>query len=83
MAGSDKKDAEPTEKKLGTTTARLEALAAGAAQSRKWQARKNGMQDESEPSEVRNLSNDPEAKAQAEAAMRQMMSKPGGKRRGR
>jgi hypothetical protein len=32
---------------------------------------------------VRNLTHDADAKAQAEAAMQQMMAKAGGKRRGR
>ena len=54
---------------------RLESLAkaaATAAQAKKWRARKNGLQDQEEPSEVRNLTHDTEARAQAEAAMRLM-----------
>ena len=54
---------------------RLESLAkaaATAAQAKKWRARKNGLQDQEEPSEVRNLTHDMEARAQAEAAMRLM-----------
>ena len=65
---------------------RLEKLAnaaATAAQAKQWRARKNGMSDQGEPSEVRDLSHDAEAKARAEAAMREMMAKGGGKRRGR
>jgi len=44
-------------------------------------ARKNGLREQDEPSEVRNLSQDAEARARAEEAMRQMMAKPQGKRR--
>ena len=58
--------------------------AATTAQRRRWAARKNGMQDQEEPSEVRNLTHDAEARAQAEAAMRLMAAaKPRGKPRGR
>ena len=82
MTSRDKKDGEPTEK-LVVNTARLEALAAEAAQAKHWRARKSGMQDQGEPSKVRNLNHDAEARAQAEAAMQRMMGKSGGKRRGR
>jgi hypothetical protein len=41
------------------------------------------MSQQGEPSEVRNLSQDAEAKAQAEAAMQQMMAKSSGKQRRR
>ena len=82
MTSRDKKDGEPTEK-LAVNTARLEALAAEAAQAKHWRARKSGMQGLGEPSEVRNLNHDAEARAQAEAAMQRMMGKSGGKRRGR
>ena len=54
---------------------RLESLAKAATanvQSKQWRARKNGLQDQEEPSEVRNLTHDTEARAQAEAAMRLM-----------
>jgi hypothetical protein len=64
---------------------RLEKLAnaaATAAQAKQWRARKNGIDQREEPSEVRNLSNDAEARARAEDAMRQMMAKPQTKRRG-
>jgi hypothetical protein len=63
---------------------RLEKLASAAttaAQARQWRARKNGLQDQEEASEVRNLNHDAEARAQAEAAMQQMMAKPQRKRR--
>ena len=62
---------------------RLEKLAnaaATSAQAKRWKARKNGMDEEIEQSEVRNLSHDAEARAQAEAAMRQMMANPKAKR---
>ncbi len=62
---------------------RLANAAAQAAQARQWRARKNGMSQQDEPSEVRNLNHDAEAKAQAEAAMQQMMAKSAGKRRSR
>jgi hypothetical protein len=64
---------------------RLEKLAnaaATAAQAKQWRARKNGLDQHEESSEVRNLSNDAEARARAEETMRQMMVKPQGKRRG-
>ena len=61
---------------------RLANAAATAAQAKQWRARKNGLQQQDEPSEVRNLNHDNEARARAEEAMRQMMAKPQGKRRG-
>jgi hypothetical protein len=64
---------------------RLEKLANAAAtvaQAKQWRARKNGMHQQDEPSEVRNLSHNAEARAQAEDAIRQMMAKPQSKRRG-
>ena len=63
---------------------RLEKLANAAttaAQAKQWRARKNGLHQQDEPSEVRNLSHNAEARARAEEAMRQMMAKPAGKRR--
>jgi hypothetical protein len=66
---------------------RLENLAKAAetsAQAKQWRARKSGLQVQEEPSEVRNLTQDPEARAQAEAAMRLMAApKPKSKPRGR
>ena len=82
MTSRDKKDGSPSGK-LVVNTARLEAMAAEAAQAKHWRARKSGMQGQDEPSEVRNLNHDAEARAQAEAAMQRMMGKSGGKRRGR
>jgi hypothetical protein len=61
---------------------RLANAAATAAQAKQWRARKNGIDQRDEASEVRNLSNNEEARARAEEAMRQMMSKPQTKRRG-
>ena len=66
---------------------RLESLAKAATanvQSKQWRARKNGLQEQEEPSEVRNVTHDAEARAQAEAAMRLMAAakpkrKPGGR----
>jgi len=60
---------------------RLANAAATAAQAKQWRARKNGLQQQDEPAEVRDLSHDAEARARAEEAMRQMMAKPQGKRR--
>jgi hypothetical protein len=86
MADRPKQGEEQTEKVQGSTPQldRLEKLAnaaATAAQARQWQARKNGLQDQGETAEVRNLNHDAEARVQAEAAMRQMMAKSKGKRR--
>jgi hypothetical protein len=55
MASGDKND--PTEKP--GLTDRLEALAAEATQAKQWRARKSGLQDHDEPSEVRNLNHEP------------------------
>jgi hypothetical protein len=84
----DREDDQPkTNDKTSTPQLdRLERLAnaaATAAQAKQWRARKNGIDQEEEPSEVRNLSNNAEARARAEEAMRQMMAKPQSKRRGR
>jgi hypothetical protein len=57
--------------------------AATAAQATQGGARNNGIDQQEEPSEVRNLSDDEEARARAEEAMRQMMARPQSKRRGR
>jgi hypothetical protein len=82
MTSSDKK-AQTSTGKLRVNTARLETLATEAAQAKEWRMRKSGLQDQGGPSDVRNLNHDSEARAQAEAAMRRMMEKPGGKRRSR
>jgi hypothetical protein len=86
MATRPKQGEGQTEDKAQISTRRLETLAdvaAAAARAKRWQARKNGVLDLGEPSEVRDLSHDADARAQAEAAMQQMLAKPGGKRRGR
>ena len=76
-----------TEKTVQASTPQLDRLeklasaAATAAQARQWRARKNGLQEQSEASEVRSLNHDAEARAQAEAAMQQMMARSKGKRR--
>ncbi|QRM33509.1 hypothetical protein [Microvirga sp. VF16] len=59
---------------------RLANAAATAAQAKQWRARKSGLDQQEESSEVRNLSHDAEARAQAEAAMQQLMAKSKGKR---
>ena len=61
---------------------RLANAAATAAQAKQWRARQNGLHQQEEPSEVRNLSQNDEARARAEEAMRQIMAKPQSKRRG-
>ncbi len=83
-------DDEQAEDKAQASTPELDQLenlakaAATAAQAKKWRARKNGLEEQEEPSEVRNLTHDAEARAQAEAAMRLMgAAKPKGKPRGR
>jgi hypothetical protein len=81
-----KRDGEPADEKLAVNTRRLETLAdvaAKAADAKRWQARKFGLADQEEASEVRNLTQDTEARAQAEAAMKEMMAKAGGKPRRR
>ena len=79
---------EQAEDKAQASTPQLDQLerlanaAATAAQAKKWRARKNGLQDQEEPSELRDLTHDAEARAQAEAAMRLMAAaKPKGKPR--
>ena len=90
MPTRPEQDDEQTEDKVQASTPQLDRLenlakaAATAAQAKQWRARKNGLQDQEEPSEVRNLTHDGEARAQAEAAMRLMAAaKPKGKPRGR
>lgn len=89
MATRPKQGEEQTEDKVHGSTPQLDRLeklantAATAAQAKQWRARQNGMQDLGEPSEVRSLNHDAEAKAQAEAAMQQTMAKSKGKGRRR
>ena len=90
MATPPKQGDEQTEDKAQGSTPQLDRLeklantAATAAQAKQWRARQNGLQEQGEPSEVRNLTQDAEARAQAEAAMRLMgAAKPRGKPRGR
>ncbi len=90
MATGSEQDDEPTEDKAPASTPQLDRLeslakaATTATQAKQWRARKNGLQDQEEPSEVRNLTHNAEARAQAEAAMRLMAAaKPKGKPRGR
>jgi hypothetical protein len=78
MATPPKKGDEQTEDRVQGSTPQLDRLerlaniAATAAQSKQWRARQNGLQEQEETSEVRNLTQDAEARAQAEAAMRLM-----------
>jgi hypothetical protein len=89
MATRPKQDKGQAESKDQDSTPQLDRLeklanaASTAAQARQWRARQNGMQDLGEPSEVRSLNHDAEAKAQAETAMQQMMAKSKGKGRRR
>lgn len=88
MAKRPEQEDEQPETKGKPSTPELDRLeklanaAATAAQAKQWQARKNGLHQQEESSEVRNLSHDDEARARAEEAMRQMMAKPQSKRRG-
>jgi hypothetical protein len=88
MAKRLKQEDEQPETEGKTSTPQLDRLerlanaAATAAQAKQWRARKNGLQQQDEPSEVRNLSHNAEARARAEEAMRQMLTKPQSKRRG-
>jgi hypothetical protein len=87
MAKRPDPEAEQPETNVEASTPQLDRLerlanaAATAAQAKQWRARKNGIHKQEEPSEVRNLSHDDEARARAEEAMRQMMAKPQTKRR--
>jgi hypothetical protein len=88
MANRPEQENEQPETNSEASTPQLDRLerlanaAATAAQAKQWRARKNGLDQQEEPSEVRNLSHDAEARAQAEEAMRQIMAKPQSKRRG-
>lgn len=88
MAKRPEQEDEQPDTNGATSTPQLDRLeklanaAATAAQAKQWRARKQGLQQQDEPSEVRNLSHDDEARARAEEAMRQMMAKPQSKRRG-
>jgi hypothetical protein len=87
MVTPPKKGDDQIEDKVQASTPQLDRLeklaktAETAAQSEQWRARQNGLRDQDEPSEVRNLNHDAEARAQAEAAMQRMMANPKGKRR--
>jgi hypothetical protein len=87
MPQGPKDEDEQTEPNGQASTPQLDRLeklakaAATSAQAKQWRARQNGLQEQEEPSEVRSLNHDAEARAQAEAAMQRMMAKPQGKRR--
>jgi len=87
MAREPNDEEEHSEAKGQASTPQLDRLeklantAATAAQARQWRARQNGLREQEEASEVRSLSHDAEARAQAEAAMQRMMANPKGKRR--
>jgi hypothetical protein len=83
----EQEDGQPDSNRAANTShldtlEKLANAAATAAQAKQWRARKNGLQQQDEPSEVRNLSHNAEARARAEEAMRQMMAKPARKWRG-
>jgi hypothetical protein len=88
MAKRPEEEDEPPKTDRRASTPQLDRLerlanaAATAAQAKQWRARKTGLQQQDEPSEVRNLSQNAEARARAEEAMRQMLAKPQSKRRG-
>ncbi len=87
MVTPPKKGDDQIEDKVQDSTPQLDRLeklantAATAAQARQWRARQNGLREQEEASEVRNLNHDAEARAQAEAAMQRMIANPKGKRR--
>ena len=89
MATPPKQGEEQTEDKVQGSTPQLDRLvklantATTAAQAKRWRARQNGLREQEEPSEVRNLTQDAEARAQAEAAMRLMGAPKPKKPRGR
>jgi hypothetical protein len=74
------RDDEQTKAKQETSTPQLDRLeklanaAATASQEKQWRARKSGLQLEEQSSEVRDLSQDAEARAQAEEALKRMMA---------
>jgi hypothetical protein len=81
-----KPDGEPHEENPEIKTRKVKTLAdvaLEAADAKQWQARKSGWASQEEASEVRNLTQDAEARAQAEAALQRMMAKTQGKPRGR
>jgi hypothetical protein len=66
------------DKSLSVNTARLEAIAKAAqsrADARKWRSQKDGTLGLGEPLEVRSLTTDETAKAEAEASMQRLMEK--------
>ena len=75
MADRQKQDDEQIGYKRTVSTSQLDRLeklanaASASAQARQWSARKSGLQNRLEPSEVRDLSQDADAKAQAEETM--------------
>ncbi len=86
MARRPTQDDEQSENEVQASTPELDRLeslakaAATSAQAKRWKVRKEGLQDQGEPSEVRSLNHDAEARAQAEAAMQQMMATSPGKK---
>ena len=60
--------------KMKVDTAKLAALAGAADQARRWKARRNGLLDRGAPSEVRDLSGDATARAEAEASLLRAMT---------
>jgi hypothetical protein len=89
MATRPKQGEEQTEDEVQGSTPQLDRLeklantAATAAQAKQWRARQNGLREQEEPSEVRSLNHDAEARAQADAAMQKMMAASKAKGRGR
>ena len=89
MATLPKQGEEQTEDEVQGSTPQLDRLeklantAATAALAKQWRARQNGLREQEEPSEVRSLNHDAEARAQAEAAMQKMMAASKAKGRGR
>lgn len=82
MTDRPKQDDEQTQAKTTVSSSQLDRLerlansASATAQARQWSARKNGLQNKPETSEVRDLRQDAGARAQAEEALKRMMTKP-------
>ena len=86
MSDDAKDGGKPADNSLSVNTVRLEAVAKAAQakdNARKWHSKKDGTLDLGEPSEVRSLTADESAKAEAEESMRRVMEKQRGSTKGR
>jgi hypothetical protein len=86
MSDDAKDEGTSADKNLSVNTKRLEAIAKAAEankSSMRWRSKMDGTLDAPEPSEVRSLTNDESARADAESSMRRMMEKRKGSTKGR